>query len=256
MYSLQSQAIIVLNNFLTVLTCVFSSLCLWFNANGGGFLKATAYPFPKVYDKTEILVKRCYLYDASAPVHCTETPKYEQCNMDSKPLVLETRISKSTNINVQWQGWIDAYSSYGNSVHNSGIELFSVTVNEMMNSNDVLMLDAGFIFTKTVYSSTTQLTLGISTPSTPKLYCVTLEVKDYADNVGKARRFFLYDNTSHLCNSNDENKFYFSSAVAEPNTNGNQTPPTFVLRGRTTFSINFTWKPTCLLPSNPIPMGT
>ena len=106
-------------------------------------------------------MKRCYLYDASAPVHCTETPEYEQCNLDSNPLVLETRISKSTNINVQWQGWIDAYSSYGNSVHNSGIELFSVTVNEMMNSNDVLMLDTGVIFTKTVGSSTTQLTLAL-----------------------------------------------------------------------------------------------
>ena len=244
-----------MNNLPTIVTCVYSSLCLWFYANGGGFLKTTAYPFPNVYDKTEILVKRCYLYDASAPVHCTETPEYEQCNLDSNPLVLETRISQSTNIDVQWQGWIDAYSSDGNSVHNSGIELFTVIVNEMMNSNDVLMLDTGVMFTKTVDSSTTQLTLDIPTPSTPKLYCVTLEVKDYADNVGKARRFFLYDNTSNLSHSNDENKFYFSSATAESEYKWQSNTTDFCVTWKDYFYNQFYLETNMLAAIEPYPHG-
>ena len=193
----------------------YFSLCLWFYVKGGGFLKTTAYPFPKVYEKTLLAEKRCFLYDATAPHHCTETPEYEPCNVEPDPLILESRISKTPNIDVQWQGWIDAYLNNSYSVHHSGIEFFTVIVNEVVNSNNVLKVDTNVIFTQTVNSSTTQLTLEIPTPLTPKLYCVTLEVKDFADNVGKARRFLLYDNTSYLSYSDDSSKFYFNSGSAD-----------------------------------------
>ncbi|KAH3795435.1 hypothetical protein DPMN_148985 [Dreissena polymorpha] len=52
--------------------------------------------------------------------------------------------------------------------------------------------------------------------SFPRLYCITLEVKDVADNVRQARRFVLYDNSSFI-ETWKEKHFRFDSASAASN---------------------------------------
>ena len=54
------------------------------------------------------------------------------------------------------------------------------------------------------------VTLNITTTS-PKLYCVTLEVKDVAGNVRQARRFFLFDNFTKIT-ARSSKPFFVSSA--------------------------------------------
>ena len=185
-----------------------------FNANGGGYL-ITKHPSSlKVYDKTTSSERRCYHFDATPPHHCIETHFYKPCNVDPDPLILESRISKTPNIDVRWQGWTDAYWSNDYAVHHSGIQLYTVNVNEVLDSNGALKVDTGVVFTKTVSSSETHQRLNIKA-SSPKLFCVTLEVKDVADNVGFARRFFLYDETSYISYNTDRSKFYFNSATAD-----------------------------------------
>ena len=148
---------------------------------------------------------------------------------------------------------MDAYESDGNPVHNSGIDFYTLIVNEMMESNGVLMLDTDVIFTKTVDSSTTELTLEIPTPSTPKLYCISLEVKDHADNVAKARRFFLYDTSSQLSHSEDENKFYFTTATADSDYKWQSNKTDFCVTWKDYFYNQFYLENNLLAPIEPDP---
>ena len=99
-------------------------------------------------------------------------------------------------------------------MHRSGIESFTVVVNEMVESNGALKVDTGVVFSNTVSRSETQQQLDLPA-SSPKLFCVTLEVKDVADNVGFARRFILYDNSSYVSTHEDESKFFFNSATSD-----------------------------------------
>ena len=88
-------------------------------------------------------------------------------------------------------------------------------MNEVSGPQDSLQVSTSKAFTKKVNTSVNQLTLNITT-NTPKLYCVTLEVKDVADNVRQARRFFLYDNSTFITSRSDK-PFYISSASVATN---------------------------------------
>ena len=97
--------------------------------------------------------------------------------------------------------------------------------------------------------------MDIPTPPAPKLYCVTLEVKDNADNVGKARRFFLFDDTSRLSHSNDENKFYFSSAIAESEYKWQINTTDFCVTWKDYFYNQFYMETNLLAAIEPYPHG-
>ena len=185
-----------------------------FKTNAGGYRETKEPSFHKTYSKTFTSERRCYHYDASPPVHCIETHFYQPCYVDPDPLVLESRISKTPNINVRWQGWIDASWSNDLEVHNSGIQSYTVVVNEVVESNGALKVDTRVVFTNTVGNGETQQRLNIIT-SSPKMFCVTLEVKDVADNIGFARRFFLYDKTTFVSTNEDKSKFFFNSATSD-----------------------------------------
>lgn len=179
-------------------------------------MKTSESSYTKVYQKTEYSRLICYYRDITAPQHCNETAQYSQCNSAPDPLTLSSRISRTPNIEVTWQGWIDpAYDAAGTPVIKSRLDTYQVYVNEMLVSNSVLKVDTSIFFSETVSASQDHLSLSILTTS-PKLFCVTLEVKDVADNVGKARRFFLYDDSSYI-NSSMHNEFYFSSAASDTN---------------------------------------
>lgn len=80
----------------------------------------------------------------------------------------------------------------------SKIESFEIRVNEVLPSNGTHKVDytTNFISTK-VNHTITEMTLNL-TSKTPRLYCLTLEVKDIADNVRQCRRFVLIDTTTFI----------------------------------------------------------
>ena len=193
------------------------SLCLKYIAKGGGFLISidTSQPSrplsqPKPYRKTSTTRTICYRYDDTKPEHCSQ-----KGTCTSAPLQLQTRVSTTPNIRVTWQGWTDPIPPGGQAIHASLIESYQITVNEVSGPKDSLQTSTTIEFTKKVSANVSQLTLNI-TSDKPKLYCVTLEVKDVADNVRQARRFFLFDNTSFITSRSDK-PFYISSASVGTN---------------------------------------
>ena len=129
---------------------------------------------------------------------------------------LQTRISTTPNIRVTWNDWTDPIPPGGQAEHASSIESYQITVNEVSGQKAPIKVDTTTnIFTKKVNTSVNQVILNI-TADKPRLYCVTLEVKDVADNVRQARRFFLYDNSSFITSRSDM-PFYVSSASAGTN---------------------------------------
>ena len=199
-----------IGNFIILL---LFSLCLRYVAYGGGHLRSYdvyADDYQNVpYQKTMAVNTICYLYDDSAPQHCLET---NACSKD--PLTLSTRITQNPNIDVFFEGWFDPVPDDGNETHASSIESYQVIVNEVSGSVS-LQVDTAVVFTKKVNNTESTVTLNITSDS-PKLYCVTLEVKDFADNVRHARRFFLYDNSTFIATRIDK-KFFVSSAEVESN---------------------------------------
>ncbi|KAH3799514.1 hypothetical protein DPMN_153124 [Dreissena polymorpha] len=118
---------------------------------------------------------------------------------------------------VQFTGWVDPVPSGGASKTASTIESYQITVNEVPPSNGSLKVD----YTKNTYtrkvpsSDVHEMELNL-TSNSPRLYCVTLEIKDIADNVRQSRRFMLFDNTSFIETWKD-NPYKFDSASPETN---------------------------------------
>ena len=195
------------------------SVCLKYIAYGGGFLISMDLSYlygplsqPKPYRKTSTTKTICYRYDNSEPEHCLQRGV---CT--SEPLQLQKRVSTTPNIWVTWQpkDWTDPIPPGGQAVHASSIESYQITVNEVSGPKDLLQTSTTIEFINKVSANVNLLTLNI-TSDKPKLYCVTLEVKDVADNVRQARRFFLFDNTSFITSRLDK-PFYISSASVGTN---------------------------------------
>ena len=165
---------------------------------------------PKPYRKTSTTRTICYRYDNSKPEHCSQ-----RGTCTSEPLQLQARVSTTPNIRVTWQGWTDPIPPGGRAEHASSIESYQITVNEVSGTKDSLKVSTDDKFTKSVSANVSQLTLNIQQDN-PRLYCVTLEVKDVADNVRQARRFFLFDNTSFITSRSDK-PFFISSASTGTN---------------------------------------
>ena len=165
---------------------------------------------PKPYQKKTSTKSVCYRYDDTEPQHCQEN---NHCSLE--PIRLETRISRTPNIKVRWHGWTDPVPAGGQPRHASSIESYEITVNEVSGREDALKVNRAVVFTKKINAFIAELTLNI-TSQKPKLFCVTLEVKDVADNVKQARRFFLYDNATNISSRKDK-PFYVESASADTN---------------------------------------
>ncbi|KAH3799921.1 hypothetical protein DPMN_153545 [Dreissena polymorpha] len=129
-----------------------------------------------------------------------------------EPLQLAERITKNPLIKVSFNCWTDPFPSGGNQTHASGIESFEVYVHEVVPPNGTL---SSIVFSKKVNHAESSISLNLKS-DIPKLYSITLETKDFANNVQRARRFVLYDNYSSL-NTSYENLFRITSASsAEP----------------------------------------
>ncbi|XP_052804686.1 uncharacterized protein LOC128234468 [Mya arenaria] len=194
------------------------AVCLVYEARAGGYIKARqtglsgtllgAVPYEKVIQQSNV----CYRYDTQPPEHCSELS-----SCDYEPLVLEKRITRSTAHRVEFSGWHDPIPAGGLASTASSIESFEIRVNEVIPLNESLKVDYTRNIQNIRVNSTTK-TLDLNLDSqVPKLYCLTLEVKDFADNSRHCRRFVLYDNSSSIRTRN-KNDLKFSSASPETNS--------------------------------------
>ena len=85
-------------------------------------------------------------------------------------------------------------------------------MNEVSGPKHALQVSTNVKFTKKVSANVSQLTLNL-TSNLPKLYSVMLEVKDVADNVRQARRFFLFDNSTFITTRSDKPFLVYSASV-------------------------------------------
>jgi len=198
-------------NFYSLYILLFTRLCLDYEAKGGGYLKAEdrrtntilpAVPYTKTISKRQI----CYRYDEISPEHCSVN-----LTCLSEPLHLDHRISRNPIHTVTFTGWSDPVPSGGASVTASQIESYEIRVNEVSPSKGINKVDytTNFLSIK-VNHTITDITLNL-TSDTPRLYCLTLEVKDVADNVRQCRRFILMDATTFI-ETNPDQPFQFTSA--------------------------------------------
>ncbi|XP_063447914.1 uncharacterized protein LOC134727462 [Mytilus trossulus] len=188
------------------------SLCLTYRAKGGGYLVSkdvtTRAEKHIPYDKTEKSRQICYIFDEEPPVFC---PKSGNCSVE--PVDLSKRLTTSSHITVSFRGWSD----YGSSVLASGIESYAISVYEVKEATpETLMRDTTAV-AGPHNCSKDETEVDIQLPEkNPMLYAVLLEVKDKANNVGYARRFVLYDNSSYVV-TNDRIPFRVVSASNKTN---------------------------------------
>ena len=200
--------------FFSFFVLSFFRVCLWYYAYGGGYvhLQNEHYQFYNTvpYNKRPAFHLICYRYDEAPPHHCHET---RTCI--DEPLKLPSRITQDPNMEVVFDGWEDAIPDGGSVDLASGIESYQVTVHEVSGSGDTLQVDLGNVFSMKVDNTVDRIQLNL-TLGLPRLFCVLLEVKDIANNVRQARRFFLYDNSTFITTRSDRD-FYVSSANMDTN---------------------------------------
>ncbi|XP_052789886.1 uncharacterized protein LOC128224179 [Mya arenaria] len=186
------------------------ALCLQYEVKGGGYLKAkdthhtvySAKPYRKNVEQRTV----CYRYDSQPPEHCS---KLSTC--DSDPLYFDKRITRAYFHKVEFEGWVDPVPQGGVLRTASSIESYEIRVNEVLPSKGTLKVDYTTNVLSTMVNHTvTNMYLNLTSVA-PRLYCLTLEVKDVADNVRQCRRFILYDNTSSIQIWN-EKPFRFTSS--------------------------------------------
>ena len=150
------------------------------------------------------------MYDDSAPTHCVGS---KACT--TSMLHLDQRITSNPDIHVEFSSWYDPIPAGGSTTHASGISKFIVELLRVVElDKTTLQMKYPSLVTKTKgpRESSTDITL----PAEPALYTVVLEVHDEAGNVGRARRFVLYDNSSTVALFGDKN-LWSSSASSQTN---------------------------------------
>ena len=189
----------------------FNRLCLEYEAKGGGYLIAedrrTHVILPAVsYRKTVSNRLICYRNDDAAPEHCSVSGT---CLLE--PLHVDQRISRVPIHIVRFTGWSDPVPTGGTPVTSSKIGSYEIRVNNVLPSKGIQKVDytSNFLSMK-VNHPITEMTLNLRS-GIPRLYSITLEVKDVADNVRQCRRFILVDETTVIETQPDQ-PFQFTSA--------------------------------------------
>ena len=156
-------------------------------------------------------------------------------------LHLDHRITSNPDIHVTFSNWIDPIPAGGSSSHASGISKFIVELLRV-NELDKTTLEMKYPSLKTKEMGPYESSTDIALPNEPALYTVVLEVHDGAGNVGRARRFVLYDNSSTVALFGDKN-LWSSSASSQTNYTWqtHHGPTCFNWTGRyyNTYHLNF-----------------
>ena len=179
-----------IKRLLSLFFCILR-LCLDYTAKGGGYLKAKdrrnnqvlpAVPYTKTWSTHQI----CYRFDDVPSEHC-----FVNGSCTFEPLHVDKRISRNSVHTVTFCGWSDPVPLGGSLDTASKIEHYVIRVNEVIPSKGTNKVDyTTNVLSVKVNTVTTEMTLNLPTDK-PHLYCVTLEVKDVADNPRQCRRFVL-----------------------------------------------------------------
>jgi len=104
--------------------------------------------------------------------------------------------------------------SGGTSLTASKIESYEIRVNKVLPSSGINTVDyTTNVLSMKVNQTTTEMTINL-TSDKPHLYCLTLEVKDVADNIRQCRRFILVDETTFI-ETDPRRPFRFTSASSQ-----------------------------------------
>ena len=213
----------------------FSSICVDFIAYAGGFL-TTQDSVTDTYKRTESKKELCFMYDDSAPTHCVGS---QACT--TSMLHLDRRVTSNPDIHVTFSSWIDPIPTGGSRSHASGISKFIIEllrVVELDKTTLQMKYPSLVTETKSPSDSSTDITL----TDEPALYTVVLEVHDEAGNVGRARRFVLFDNSSTVELFGDKH-LWSSSASSQTNytwqTHHERTCFNWTGRYYNTYHLNF-----------------
>ncbi|XP_021360606.1 uncharacterized protein LOC110455039 isoform X2 [Mizuhopecten yessoensis] len=187
-------------------------LCLRFGVHGGGHLIAKNVQNNSTnfisYTKTSTSRDLCYWYDDATPIHCRE---HNVCS--EEPLYSTSRILTSRDFTVTFSGWEDPSPVTGDEKFASGIDTYVVNLYEVKESGTDF-LDVGR--TPVIPPIEQTSPLNITIPSglhNPAMYAVVLEVKDVANNVKQARRFFIFDNSSKIFARDDKPVYSTTAAI-------------------------------------------
>ena len=159
----------------------------------------------------------CYRFDDAPPEHCFVTGS---CSYE--PLQFNTRITKTEEQKLIFNGWTDPLPYIIDSRSASGIESYEIRINEVLPSHNGILNKVNYmetLLTEKVVFPTTKTAIDLPLPENvtkPRLFCLFLEVKDVADNVRQCRRFMLFDNSTFIETWHDQ-PFIFTSA--SPATN-------------------------------------
>ncbi|KAK7501886.1 hypothetical protein BaRGS_00006972, partial [Batillaria attramentaria] len=179
------------------------SLCATMEASAGGFYnlqdEANSYRGTQTFRNVRNSKRVCFLYDPAKPVHCSQTSSW--CNRSSDSILqLSTRLTRTQNISVNIQGWLDPVPTGGSSTSVSGIKKYRLEVHGVDTNGMTLSVQRDARHNTIEWESTASgifnRTVILPEEDATRLYAVILEVHDKAGNVAYARRLVLYDNTS------------------------------------------------------------
>ena len=150
------------------------------------------------------------MFDNSAPQHCVGN---QSCT--TSLLHLNHRITDSPDLHVTFSSWMDPTPAGGTSRHASGISKFVVELLRVA-PLDKHTLEMKYPSLSTKTKQPTETFVDLALRDEPALYTVVLEVHDEAGNVGRGRRFVLYDNSSTVALFGDK---HLRSVTASSQTN-------------------------------------
>ena len=123
------------------------SVCADMKASAGGFYTLTDYSnvfydnitFVDTYTSKRV----CFIYDMTKPIHCTDMPPHT-CNKD--PLVVSERVTRTGELTVVVDGWVDPRPSGGenNNKSASGVDLFKLEVHATTIENGIVVMSVRF----------------------------------------------------------------------------------------------------------------
>ncbi|KAK7493736.1 hypothetical protein BaRGS_00015065, partial [Batillaria attramentaria] len=162
------------------------NVCVVLEAISGGFYSISAggsvgslQPFQRQSTTERI----CHLLDESKPVHCSES------GCQKLLFELSSRLTRTPEIGVVVDGWLDPIPTGGNANQTSQIARYRLEHAAM--DSYTYEWDAGSSPSGGPYNVTVLLP-----DDNPRLYALLLEVRDNAGNVAYARRLVIYDNSS------------------------------------------------------------
>ncbi|KAK7496782.1 hypothetical protein BaRGS_00011991 [Batillaria attramentaria] len=236
------------------------SLCADMEASAGGYYNLQDESFhssgTQTFRNLPNSKRVCFLYDPTKPAHCSQTGL--RCNSSSDSVLqLSTRLTRTPDISVHIQGWMDPIPIGGSESSVSGINKYRLEVHGVDVSRTTLSMQnaarkntiewestAGGVFNRTVI---------LPEEDTARLYAVILEVHDKAGNVAYARRLVLYDNTSTVLINSSASFQVFSANPSNMTAERpvNMTDTHFCLNWNGRFYNSELYHNNFLLPVNP-----